>query len=151
MWHTPHDCNDVPQEDFTMSICLIFLSESLLTSFWIFLPVPKDNVSVILLLRHDGSKQTEEWKLHFARKCLARKWHIKHGEKCIKHYTWPTSLKCKCQLAVAQQHKNTGCWQILSLPPETSMHRNENDNFIQIFWRNDFITGLTAWQIMPNA
>ena len=33
--------------------------------------------STNLPLRHDCSEQTEEWKLHFAWKCLTRKWRIK--------------------------------------------------------------------------
>ena len=56
---------------------VMFISESLLYGFLTFYSWPRAPVLVSLLLQHDHSKQTEECKLHFARKCLARKWWIK--------------------------------------------------------------------------
>ena len=47
-------------------------------SFWIFLLVAKGPVFVSLLLQHDCCEWPQEWKLHFARKCLRRKWGIMH-------------------------------------------------------------------------
>ena len=70
-------------EDFTIHEYLssILLWKSVvwvLFLFFIFLLVAERPLFVSLPLQHDRCKQTEEWNLHIARKCLARKWHIKH-------------------------------------------------------------------------
>ena len=58
-----------------IATCLKYLSESLLYEFLneIFPLVAKGPISVSLPLQHDHIEQTEEWKLHFARKRPARK------------------------------------------------------------------------------
>ena len=61
-----------------MSICPIVFSQSLLYEF---LNLSTGGLGPILIsLWHDHRKPTEEWKLHFARKCLDRKRCIKHGK-----------------------------------------------------------------------
>ena len=61
-----------------MSICPIVFSKSLLYEF---LNLSTGGLGPILIsLWHDHRKPTEEWKLHFARKCLDRKRCIKHGK-----------------------------------------------------------------------
>ena len=79
--------------------------------------------------------------------------------KGTKRYTWPVFLKCTSRLAVAQTQENAGCWQTLSLPPDTRTHRHENNQFTYLFylhfWRNNFIIGVIqsawSWSITPNA
>ena len=48
--------------------------------FLIFLLVAKGPIFVSLLLQHDCCEQAEQQQLHFARKCLGRKWGIKRGK-----------------------------------------------------------------------
>ena len=103
-----------------MVICLIFLSESLLYEFWILLPVAEVPTFVCLPLQHDCSERTEEWTLHFARKCLTRKWHIKCGK--LTQALWLAHT--------FKMQKPIGCgttttkYQLLtdSLPPPRHMH-----------------------------
>ena len=98
-------------------------------SFPVFLLVAKCPVFISFPLQHNHCKQTEEWKLHFARKCLSRKWGIKHGKMC-QALRWPTSLKCKSKLAVAKPQENAGHWRILSLPSNTHTHMHKTNHFI---------------------
>ena len=74
--YVPSRYYDVPQVKIQqyMDVCPIFLSESLLYEFLNLSIAGRGGpVFVNLLLRHDRSEQTEEWNLHFAGKCLARK------------------------------------------------------------------------------
>ena len=101
---------------------------------------------------HDCSEQTEEWKLHFARKCLHRKWGIMHRK-----------TNQALQLAhFFKMQKLIGCdtttrkYQLLvdslPFPGHTNMH------FIYNFRYNDFYHGCNsvmqstwAWYITPST
>ena len=70
----------------------------------IFLLVTEGFIFFSLQLWLDCSEGTEEWKLHFARKCLTRKWHIKCGKMskalrlaCFFRMQKPIGTR-KCQL-----------------------------------------------------
>ena len=49
-------------------------------SLRIFLRMAQSPVFVSFLLQHDRCEQTEEWKLHFVKKRLGRKWGVKRGK-----------------------------------------------------------------------
>ena len=120
-----------------MSVCCM--------TFWICLLVAGGLVLVSLPLWQDRSQWTDEWKVHFARKCLALKWCLLirlSAGRWTKCYNWPVSLNCKSWLAVAQPQANASCWQTLSLPLDTSRH--ESVHFIDIFGCHDFIMGIIA-------
>ena len=77
--------------------------------------------------------------------------------KWAKHYDWPASLKCRSWLAAAQPQENVGCWQIPP-PPDTHMHRHENDHFINDhyyhsnFCCHDFIMSTIVYlSVINNA
>ena len=110
-----------PSEDVTI---YRYLSD--IPSFEIFLPVAEGFIFVCLPPRHDRSERTEEWKVHFARKCLFRKWRFKRGK--MNQPLWlAASSNCKSWLAVAKWQENA---QTLSLPPDTRTRRHKNDHFI---------------------
>ena len=114
------------------------------TSFWIFLMVAKDLAFVSLLLQHDCSERTEEWKLNFVRKCLGRKWGIKSGKM-------NQALQLACFF---KMQKMIGCGKTTkpvppdSLPPLGHRHmytwKWPFHYFIYIFGHNDFIMGIIA-------
>ena len=101
-------------EDFTILVYLsnIFLCKSVLAA--------EDPVFISLPLRHYISEWPEEWKLHFARKCLTRKWHIKHRK--MNGQWLACSFKMQKLMAVAQPAENAHCWWTLSLPLDTHKH-----------------------------
>ena len=112
-----------------MYICLIFFSESLLYEFLIFLPVAKGLVFVSLPLPHECSKWTEEWELHFPKKCLARKWHLKWGKM---NQALPLAPFFTMQKPIGCGITTKKCYLLMnSLPPprDTHTHRHENDHF----------------------
>ena len=115
-----------------MYICLIFVRYPSLTvccmTFGLFLLVTKSPVFVSLPLQHDHSKRTEKWKLHFARKCLARKWHIKLGKMSRK--LW---LACffKMQSPTACGTTTRKYWLLTdSLPPARHQHTSHKNHII---------------------
>ena len=128
-----------------MDICLIFLSESLLYEFL--------NLS------------TGGWGPHYCQPpvsimtatnelkngscispgCIPTKSDILSTGKWTKHYDWPTSFKCKSWLAVAQPQENASCWWTLSLPPDTRMHKHENDHFIILLYLHFFGIMISSW------
>ena len=66
--------------------------------------------------------------------------------KWTKHYDWSTSLNYQSWLAVAQPQENAGCWWNLSLPPDTCMHKQENDHFILFTFFGTMVSSW-AWQL----
>ena len=98
------------------------------------------NIPPSLLLWHDCCGQTEEGKLHFARKCLSKKWGIEHGK-----------INQALQLAFIfkMQKLTRKCHLLTDSPsPQTCTHRHENDNFIvlSIYVFGIMISSWTYWR-----
>ena len=89
--------------------------------FWIFLVVAEGSVFVSLPLWHDCCEQTEEWKLHSARKCLSRNWSIRCGKM-----NQVLRLVCffKMQKLIGCGTTTRKCWLLMdSFPiPRTRAH-----------------------------
>ena len=138
-------CFGVPQVKISIGG---YLSSSLLwksvvsTSFWILLLGAEGPMFVSRLLWQDRCESTEEWKLHFAGKCLGRTRVLRVG-KWTKRCDWCASLKCKSRLAVAQPQENASCYRTLSLPSDTRIHMHENDHFIIYFF---FGVMISSWE-----
>ena len=100
-------------------------------SFWFILLAPKGPLLISFPIQHNWSEQSEEWKLHFARNCLTRKWYNKHGK--MNQVQWLARFfRMQKLIGCGATQENAGCWQALSLPPYTCTHRNNNDHFI--YW-----------------
>ena len=102
-WHALHHCIMVCSV-WRFHNTWIFVQYSSLRvccilSFGIYLLAAKGPIFISLLFWHDCSNQTEEWKLYFATKCLARKW-------CINCRKMSQALRLACCF---QMQKPMGC------------------------------------------
>ena len=61
---------------------------------------------------------------------------ILRAGKWTQRHDWPTSLKCKSWLAVAQPQENAACWQTLSLPGHA--HAQAWNDHIILFYLHFF-------------
>ena len=126
-------------------------------SFWIFPLVAKGSIFVSYLLWHDCGKRTDKCKLHFGRKCLAKKWHIKHRKmKPVLR------LACffKMQKPIGCGTTTRKCWRLTDAlpPPNACIHVCAwNWQFylhffsIMINFHQSHNRSTWAWQIMRNA
>ena len=120
---------------FSLEVCCM--------SFWIFLLVAKGPVFISFLLRHDRSKQTEEWKLQSARKCFTRKRHTKR-RKMNQALQLAWFFKMQKLICCGTTQDTAGYWQALSLPLDACTHRHENYHFIVLFY-------LLCWGVMISS
>ena len=102
------------------------------------------SVFINFLLRHYYSEWSEEWKSHFARMHLARKWHIKNGK-----INQVLRLACffEVQKLIGCGTTTRKCWLLtdsLSSPAYRHIGRKMTILFHLHFWHNDFIIDMIA-------
>ena len=122
--HTLHRHEMVYHEWKVHNTCIIVWYSSIKIgsmTFRIVLLGVKGAVFVNVWLQHDRSKWTEEWKLHFARKCLIRKWQIKHGKMNQGLQQLARFLKTQKPIGCGTNTRKCRSLSDSFLPPNTRM------------------------------